>query len=176
MNTVFSGGKEETNIWLKCKWCSDRMRKTGWWWLWEGIWLLSWLLPSNIYSHRIWYNVSRLLSSALLITNLIWIVWTRIALSAVLCWAWRHYFSYSKRPIHIAEKYVKNLWYFIPCGRRNTWIRKTNRHWNMGKRKCPLKEVPKQTHVSALFFILFLISFGKILAEKFLLIWDGSWL
>lgn len=65
----FAGGKEETNILHKSKWCSDGMKKRSWWWLLEGIWLLSWLWPSNIYSPRILGNESRLLTFALLISQ-----------------------------------------------------------------------------------------------------------
>lgn len=116
------GGREETNIWLQSKWCSAGMQKRNWWWLWKGIWLLSCLLPSNLCFHRILCNVHRLFYiCSVNTTDLIWIVWTRIALSAVLCWAWRppwHYFFifHLLRDLLVYQKNVKHLRYFIPHG------------------------------------------------------------
>lgn len=91
------------------------------------------------------------------ITNLIWIPWTRIALSALLYWTWRppssyfSFFSILKQTL-VFQKSMWNIYgtsFPLEEGSaRNTWKSKANKYWNMRKESTVWKKVPNRLHSS----------------------------
>lgn len=139
MGIFFVGERKETNIWLKSDTMMGWNKTRNWWWLWEGIYnwsLAQWYASTEFCTMWIDFYICSV------ITNLIWIPWTRIASSALPCWTWRppsSYFSFFPILKHTLV-FQKSMWNIYDTSfplekgsARNTWKSKANKYWNMRK-------------------------------------------
>lgn len=131
----FAGWKEETNIWLKVSevllgWKKELVMTV------KGQWLLSYFLPATICFHKIVCSANRLFTSALYHKPYL----NSVNQNSRVCCVLLTLFS-GLRLLRDPLVYQKTMWniytyetYFPEeNSARNTWKRKTNRYWNMGK-------------------------------------------